>query len=79
MNRHRNATATETSANIEQQHTRELLDAVHNCRPVRYEGRHRFVHSLLVQVYAGGTQTTLYLTGSAEEVAPDQVQIQEGI
>jgi hypothetical protein len=68
----------ETPADRAAKHERLLLRALQTAHPVLYQGKQRFVKSLSVQLYGGGTQSSLYLSGLSDEVPAEQVQIQEG-
>jgi hypothetical protein len=56
-------------------HNRVLLHALQTAHPVLYKDRSRFIHTLTYQISGGGIETAVYLTGSPEPLAPEEISL----
>ena len=58
-----------------ERHNRVLLHALQIAHPVIYQGRNRFIQCLNFQTSGGGIDVDVYLTGSPERIAPEDISL----
>lgn len=56
-------------------HNRVLLHALQTCHPVMHNDRKGFIHTITYSLSGGAVDTTVYLAGSPEPLAPDAVSL----
>jgi hypothetical protein len=56
-----------------EKHELMLLRAAQTARPVIFEGRQNFIHTVHGQLYGGAFEVTVYLTGNPSPLRPDQL------
>lgn len=58
-----------------ERHNRVLLHALQVAHPVVYQGRNRFIQSLTFSGSGGGIDVDVYLTGSPERIAAEDISL----
>lgn len=58
-----------------ERHNRVLLHALQVAHPVMYREQKRFIHTLRFQTSGSDIGVDVYLTGSTERIAPEEISL----